>query len=245
MVNRLIVDAPASGAWNMAVDEALFQSASSDGGLVLRLYQWSEPTLSLGYFQRAAERDLHVASRDLPLVRRSTGGGAIIHDHELTYSLIAQLPNERPSGPRLMMARVHESLVGLLVEMHIPARICDNSTEDRDEPFLCFSRHTAGDILVGKDKVVGSAQRRQRRILLQHGSILLRRSLGAPELPGINDLAAESGCSVEALIEAWPKRLHDLISGPWTTSQLTVDERELAGKIELERFENQRWNLKR
>src|SRR5882724_9809402 len=84
---RLIIDPPAHGAWNMAVDEALLESAAVDGIATLRLYQWSEPTLSLGYFQPAADRQTHPASRECPLVRRASGGGAILHDRELTYSL--------------------------------------------------------------------------------------------------------------------------------------------------------------
>ena len=87
MTFRWMWDEPASGAWNMALDEALLESAGDDPMATLRFYRWSEPTLSLGYFQRSAERAAHIASRDCPLVRRASGGGAILHDAELTYSL--------------------------------------------------------------------------------------------------------------------------------------------------------------
>ncbi len=83
---RLIVDPPQAGAWNMAVDEALLESAVAGGLPVFRLYQWSEPTLSLGYFQAVADRQQHPASHGCPLVRRRSGGGAILHAHELTYA---------------------------------------------------------------------------------------------------------------------------------------------------------------
>ena len=244
MVNRLIVDAPACGAWNMAVDEALFRSVANDSTTVFRLYQWSEPTLSLGYFQHASDRDLHVASRNLSLVRRSTGGGAIVHDHELTYSLVTQLPDNRLAGPRAMMAQVHESLVALFDELRIPARLCSGTQNADPEAFLCFARHTAGDILVGPHKVAGSAQRRHRMTLLQHGSILLNRSAAAPELPGVNDLIS-SACSVEAIIQAWPQRLERVFSDGWMASEILPAERELAGKIERHQFANPSWNLKR
>jgi lipoate-protein ligase A len=245
MVNRLIIDEPGRGTWNMAVDEALFQSGAVDSS-VLRLYQWSEPTLSLGYFQRAADRVAHAASRTLPIVRRSTGGGAIVHDRELTYSLITQLIDERPSRPRQLMAKVHESLVDLLKEMGINGQICGRSEVEAGtaEPFLCFLRHTAGDILIGSHKVVGSAQRRHRRILLQHGSILLGRSAGAPELSGISEIS-RSNLAACSLIEAWPKRLEAIFSAPWKSSGLSSNEYHLAEKIEAERFDNDRWNLKR
>src|ERR1700690_1334272 len=76
---RLIWDDSSAGAWNMALDEALLESADADGLATLRFYRWSEPTLSLGYFQAAADRRLHPASLDCTLVRRSSGGGAILH----------------------------------------------------------------------------------------------------------------------------------------------------------------------
>ncbi|MEM6330787.1 MAG: lipoate--protein ligase family protein, partial [Planctomycetota bacterium] len=84
---RLIVDPPQPGARNMAVDEALLDAAAAGAGATLRLYRWSSPTLSLGYFQPLAARAAHPASAGCPCVRRHSGGGAIVHDHELTYSL--------------------------------------------------------------------------------------------------------------------------------------------------------------
>ena len=94
---RLLHDPPAAGAWNMAVDEALLETAADSGVATLRFYQWNEPTLSLGYFQAATDRDQHPASRDCPLVRRASGGGAILHDRELTYSMAMSLPSARSS----------------------------------------------------------------------------------------------------------------------------------------------------
>src|SRR5688500_9559950 len=92
---RVITDPPASGAWNMAVDEALLESAATGSVATLRFYEWHEPTLSLGYFQPAADREQHAASRACPLVRRASGGGAIVHDRELTYSLAWPLRDVR------------------------------------------------------------------------------------------------------------------------------------------------------
>ena len=86
---RLLIDAPERGVWNMAIDEALLESAADESCdlVTLRFYRWSEPTLSLGYFQSYEDRNSHEASRSLPVVRRSSGGGALVHDHEWTYSL--------------------------------------------------------------------------------------------------------------------------------------------------------------
>ena len=94
MEARLIIDAPAPGAWNMAVDEVLMGTASERAALTLRLYRWSAATVSLGHFQDQAkqQRDPRLAS--LPTVRRLSGGGAILHHHEQTYS--CSLPPSHP-----------------------------------------------------------------------------------------------------------------------------------------------------
>src|SRR4051812_36941289 len=84
---RVLFDPPAEGAWNMAVDEALGEAAAETKIATLRFYGWSRPTLSLGYFQKHDERVAHVGSAGCELVRRASGGGAIVHDRELTYSL--------------------------------------------------------------------------------------------------------------------------------------------------------------
>jgi len=81
------LDGPAEGAWNMAMDDAMVQLAAEENCIILRLYQWSRPTLSLGYFQKFDERDSISNLADIDCVRRVTGGGAIVHDQELTYSL--------------------------------------------------------------------------------------------------------------------------------------------------------------
>src|SRR5262245_22040097 len=91
---RLILDSPSPGAWNMAVDEVLLVDAAENNVATLRFYGWNEPTLSLGYFQRYEDRQQHAASRECAIVRRQTGGGAILHDRELTYSLV--LPPRHP-----------------------------------------------------------------------------------------------------------------------------------------------------
>src|SRR5688500_2618026 len=104
---RLINDPPAPGAWNMAVDEALLESAAERGIATLRLYRWSEPTLSLGYFQAAGDRIQHPASLGCPMVRRASGGGAIIHDSELTYSLAIPQPDVRAHAATDLYEAVH------------------------------------------------------------------------------------------------------------------------------------------
>src|SRR5437764_2183769 len=117
---RLLLDPPAPGAWNMAVDEALLETAAGSGVATLRFYQWQEPTLSLGYFQAAADRQQHAASRDCPLVRRASGGGAILHDRELTYSIA--LP--QPKAAAALYDACHETLIAALRELAVAASLC-------------------------------------------------------------------------------------------------------------------------
>src|SRR4051812_42296912 len=169
----------------MALDEALLHTAENEGTATLRFYGWREPTLSLGYFQQHADRTLHSASENCTLVRRASGGGAILHDRELTYSIA--LPKAHPLALHAepLYLATHRSLPAALVQFGVRADLCQPAENGRratsDEPFLCFQRRTYGDVLVGRAKVCGSAQRRQRGAVLQHGSILLAQSAFAPE----------------------------------------------------------------
>jgi lipoate-protein ligase A len=174
----------------MAADEALLHSAT-EGQATLRFYGWSEPTLSLGYFQRANDRLRSTLLRDLPWLRRASGGGALVHDRELTYALaipatapwtgIVAKPGEWIEFMHRIIAR---ALQGLQVKTSSPAPRPPHAGY-----FLCFACLTEPDVLLGGKKIVGSAQRRHRGALLQHGGILLARSPFTPELSGIEELA--------------------------------------------------------
>src|SRR5581483_3820230 len=111
---RVVFDAPRSGAWNMAIDEVLLERAAAQARPQLRIYAWEEPTVSLGYFQRIGERESHPPSRACPLVRRPSGGGAIVHDREITYALAIPGP-WRANEQRELCRRVHQGLAELLV----------------------------------------------------------------------------------------------------------------------------------
>jgi lipoate-protein ligase A len=186
---RLFVDPPADGAWHMAVDEVLLESAAEQGGASLRFYPWREPTLSLGYFQEYVDRAAHRASGVCACVRRQTGGGAIVHDRELTYSLALCVAHPVATDSGRLYCLVHEAIVGVLGQFGIRAGMCQPEETDRGEqPFLCFERRGAFDILIDGSKICGSAQRRHRGAILQHGSLLLATSPHAPELPGIQEL---------------------------------------------------------
>jgi lipoate-protein ligase A len=183
---RLIIDPALDGPTNMARDEALLiRVGRGDAPPTLRLYQWEPETVSLGYFQSYEElRTQPDGVRALPAVRRLTGGGAIVHANELTYSLT--LPLDHPllgGGPMRLYELVHDAAIAMLKQRGVPAQRMGCQTpggNSRRGPFLCFQRRYAWDVVSTGRKVVGSAQRRARNAVLQHGSIQLF------EVPGLD-----------------------------------------------------------
>lgn len=237
----------------MALDEALLESAEP-GCLCLRFYDWSPATLSLGYFQGIAERETHTASRPCPVVRRASGGGAILHDQELTYSVVVPRSSQAELDHRWLYDRMHESLLQALRSFSINARSCRGDIASCDaspadgtgaaQSFLCFQRHCSGDLLLGDHKIVGSAQRRSQTAVLQHGSILLRRSPYAPELPGIEELAGVS-LDPSELVDRWLDLLQR--ESGWEIREGQVSEREQAATLRKvkEKFGSPDWTLRR
>jgi len=242
---RLIVDPPGSGAWNMAVDEMLLEWAGATAGCCLRFYGWERPTLSLGYFQAYDDRRRHAPSLPCPVVRRASGGGAIVHDRELTYSLV--LPRSHPlARERLSLYRtVHRALIAALSGFGVEASLCKASVASLPAPpFLCFQRRAPGDVLVGEVKVAGSAQRRSADAVLQHGSVLLARSVAAPELEGLDTLV---GGPVDGhdLLEAWLDRLARALSLRWRRAPLDESERRRAAALVESKYACDAWNVTR
>jgi lipoate-protein ligase A len=246
---RLIVDGPASGFWQMAVDETLLESAA-EGQATLRFYEWSEPTLSLGYFQGYAERDAHRASRDCPLVRRQTGGGAILHDQELTYSLALPLAHPLAADAMRLYRAAHAALVDTLGSLGIEAQMrtgngpSQASSSGSDEPFLCFQRRSEGDVLVDGAKICGSAQRRRRGAILQHGSLLLARSAAAPELPGV--LQLRGSCpSLAEIREPWAREMAFQLALSLAARPLSGLELDRVRTLAVEKYDSTVWNRRR
>jgi lipoate-protein ligase A len=178
---RLLIDEPSSGAENMAVDEAILQ-ARAEGHVepTLRLYRWQPPTVSLGRFQGLDER-IDVATireRGYGLVRRPTGGRAILHSDELTYSVIVK-QTDIEGGHALMSSyrRISQGIEAGLAFLGLEAGMGDgrdaSRTTDKALPTICFAKAARCDLVSAGRKVVGSAQTRTRGCILQHGSIPL------------------------------------------------------------------------
>jgi lipoate-protein ligase A len=243
---RLIIDPPGEGAWNMAVDEALLDAAAPGGRPVLRFYQWSEPTLSLGYFQQLAERQSHAASQAADVVRRLSGGGAIVHHRELTYSLIVPPGHRLAHGLQALYDAAHLSLIDTLGGMGAAAEYCprDSGVAKSEQPFLCFQRRFRGDVLLGDAKIAGSAQRRRGGAVAQHGSILLAASPAAPELLGTAELTGEQ-IAPQDLLDRWRPALAARLDLAMTTSELTPTERAIASELARDKYGAASWTGRR
>ncbi|UUO07538.1 lipoate--protein ligase family protein [Blastopirellula sp. J2-11] len=229
----------------MAVDDSLLESTADSRTPTLRFYEWSAPTLSLGYFQKYADRWSHLESRDAACVRRASGGGAILHDQELTYSYCVPTADPRSSSVTGLFDLFHRALIRTLENLGVTATICGNPQKSGgDAPFLCFERRSSVDVIIDGYKVCGSAQRRGRGAVLQHGSILLARSEKAPQLPGIADLAS-TRISPSELQKAWLWELSNALTMNFEVGPLTKAESAKAVEIERERFAAVTWTEKK
>jgi lipoate-protein ligase A len=246
MLCRLIHDSVASGAWNMAADEALLTTAADASVCTLRFYGWEEPTLSLGYFQDYADREQHLASSRCPCVRRASGGGAILHDREITYSFSVPPAAMWAKKHLALYETVHAAIVQSLAAFGFQAAICApvGSQRDRQQPFLCFMRRAPGDILVGNVKIAGSAQRRSAGAVVQHGSVLFERSPSAPELPGLNDLGRPA-VDRDDLLNAWLNELVKNLDFEFQPGGLSDSERRRAAQLVEEKYGTDKWNQRR
>lgn len=173
---RLLSDPPAEGAWNMAVDEAILEAVEKkQSPPTLRLYAWKPACLSLGRSQPVAEADLPaLQSRGWQIVRRPTGGRAILHTDELTYALIAPADNPLVAGGVLeSYQRIAQALIRTLTQLQVPVEIAQAHKPDKNAPPVCFEVPSSYEITVNGKKLIGSAQARRPEAVLQHGSLPL------------------------------------------------------------------------
>ncbi|MCK5595213.1 lipoate--protein ligase family protein [bacterium] len=174
---RLIRSGHLNGYINMAVDEAMFtcnMSQNTSAPTTLRLYGWNPPAISIGYFQKTEDIKL---DKKIDVVRRMTGGGAILHDRELTFSLIAPIKNSSiPEKVSDSYNVICQAIVNGLAFLGINAQIrgkVKTSLSKNHQPFFCFNSPSPSDVVFKNKKLVGSAQRRKNGTLMHHGSILL------------------------------------------------------------------------
>jgi lipoyl(octanoyl) transferase len=177
---RVIFDPPRDGALNMAVDEVLVEAAAAEAlAPTLRLYAWEPPTLSLGYAQPAADCDFASLARlGWGLVRRPTGGRAILHTDELTYSVVAGESHPLMQGGVLeSYRRLSRGLLAGLRLLGVDASADAGRTARSAGNPVCFEVPSQYEISCGGKKLVGSAQSRRLGCVLQHGALPLRGDL--------------------------------------------------------------------
>ncbi len=174
----MVITEPLSGPMNMAVDEAIMLAVA--GGQVpptIRFYRWSPPAISLGYFQ-SLEKEVDIVACEkagVDVVRRLTGGRAVLHQDELTYSLVAPENNEKVAGSILeSYLSISRGLVRGLNALGVEAELAEGKKHAEFGSAACFDAPSWYEMAVDGKKLVGSAQTRRNRCILQHGSLLVR-----------------------------------------------------------------------
>jgi lipoyl(octanoyl) transferase len=178
---RLMITPAARGAWNMAVDEAILEHAGrGESRPTLRLYAWDPACLSLGHAQSFADVDLaRLRGRGWEVVRRATGGRAILHTDELTYSVTGSAEEPALAGGVLeSYNRLAQALLLAVKNLGLPVEIKEEKArENTASNPVCFEVPSTYEITVGGKKLIGSAQARKKEGVLQHGSLPLTGDL--------------------------------------------------------------------
>lgn len=265
---RLILSDPKSGKENMAVDSAIL--AAVESGLsppTLRLYSWDPPCLSLGYSQPYSDIDqtlLEVSGWDV--VRRPTGGRAILHTDELTYAVIGPRSDPRLEGGLTQSyQRLSEALYESLVRMDLPVEIHQGKNPLANSQPVCFENPSDFEITVAGRKIIGSAQARKKTALLQHGSLPLGGDLTRITRVLIYNtedkrkeaahVLSQKACTAADVLEkeiTWDQAARAFISGFSQTlnlnfieGQLSSIENELVKELLKNQFKNNKWTRKK
>jgi lipoate-protein ligase A len=266
---RLIISPPARGAWNMAVDEAILEAAGrGDVPPTLRLYAWQPPCLSLGHAQPFTDVDVpRLRQRGWDLVRRPTGGRAILHTDELTYSVIAPVGEPRLAGGVLeSYHRLAQGLLAALRSLGLPVGMQAHAgaAENGGANPVCFEVPSIYEITVQGKKLVGSAQARRKQGVLQHGSLPLggdltriTHALAFPDESARAEAArrllarAATVESVLGRVVDWETAAQAFIQGFASALELTLKREELspletarAGELVSRKYARPSWTKK-
>lgn len=251
----------------MALDEALLEAvASGESPPVLRFYRWRPATVTIGYAQSvASDLDLDVCrAAGLDVVRRATGGRAVLHDHEVTYAVIAPL-NQRHFGNSVLDCYqvIAEILRETLRQFGLPAQLVPGQSKGGQKnpvKAVCFSAPSQYELVIEDCKVAGSAQKRHGQAFLQHGSLplemdvallksALRMAATACEDPfakiGWLNRWLETPLSIAAVEQRLAEVFASRMQVAWLPSEPTHEELRAAGVLCRDRFDNPAWTMKR
>jgi lipoate-protein ligase A len=264
---RFLDTGPCRATYNMALDEAIAVAVKRESAPpTLRLYGWYEPSVSIGYFQKIMDVDVrYCVKKNIPLVRRLTGGRAILHGHEITYSFSSKTMSGRFSNGLLDSYKKISTAFGIaLSKMSIYAdmklvRACRGLpfSRLRSKSPLCFQSVSYGEITINGRKVIGSAQKRWTDALLQQGSIPLVtdgddaakvfRLDTAQKMKdsfiGLRDVLP--GFMPEEFKEAVRISFEETFDVKFDVSSLSPEEISMARKLEAEKYLSHEWNFKR
>lgn len=236
-VLRHLEDLLADGPTQMAADEALLEAASEP---TVRLYRWNPPTVSLGYFQDYATVVAALQGAGLPrpaVVRRITGGGAIWHEHEVTYAVVGRLGAHLPARTADIYARLHGAIRTALAQHGATLERQDLTVGDRryaQEP-RCFASPAAEDLVLEQGKVLGSAARTRGDRVLIHGSLKLASNPWDREV--VTGCGLDAAAAASALLSGIATALAlPVVAGRWTATELAARAR-----IQAERYSDDRW----
>lgn len=266
---------PCSPSYNMAMDEALLDWHSE--GLippVIRFYEWNPATLSIGYFQSVEkEIDMEAVKKlGLGFVRRPTGGRGVLHEHELTYSVI--VTESYPSMPATITEAYRVISEGLLLgfqHLGLDAYFSVPNTDEQKDNLkkpksaVCFDTPSWYELVVEGKKVAGSAQTRQKGVILQHGAILLdldedkliqtfkfasdevrnkvKKSLSQKAV-SINKIISKP-ISIEECKVAFKKGFEDALEIELVEYKLTQEQQKYVKELESSKYDNVEWNFKK
>lgn len=266
---------PCRPSYNMALDEALLDFHSK-GEIppVIRFYEWNPPTLSIGYFQKA-EKEINleeVRRQNLGFVRRPTGGRAVLHDKELTYSII--VTEQYPNMPETVTEAYRVLSEGLLLgfqNLGLNAYFSVPDTEEKKDLLkkpksaVCFDAPSWYELVVEGKKIAGSAQTRQKGVILQHGSILLELDIDKllsvfhfpseqvkermkAHLPkkavAINTLTTRT-ITIEDCKIAFKKGFEEALNIELVPYELSEDQKRYVQNLEQNKYLTDEWNFKK
>ncbi|MCM3389924.1 lipoate--protein ligase family protein [Ureibacillus chungkukjangi] len=266
---------PCSPSYNMALDEALLD-LHSQGEIppVIRFYEWNPATLSIGYFQ-SAEKDIDleiIKEQKLGFVRRPTGGRAVLHESELTYSIIVneQYP-DMPAGVTEAYRVLSEGLLLGFQNLGLDAYFSIPDTEEKQQDLkkpksaVCFDAPSWYELVVEGKKVAGSAQTRQKGVILQHGAILLdldeekllsvfkfssaeakekmRQKL--PEKAVAINRLTDKEITISQCIEAFKEGFEQALDIELVPYQLTEEQMQYVKNLEATKYLTDEWNFKK
>lgn len=251
---RIIDDSPHDAFANMAIDEAIsLDVRSGNSPPTVRLYQWSKPSVSIGYFQKISDINIaYCRELDYPVVRRITGGTAILHEHELTYSISARTDLEAFRGSLLKnYVAVSNALLHALKLVKIDAHINLKREKPVRDP-SCFRASSYGEISVDSKKIIGSAQKRYTDGFLQQGSIMLISAIGNPErilsayVKGDDSIETPNpSVCVADLKQAVRKGFEKTFNICFESGGLTNSEYDLSKKLETDKYSSEQWTFRR